>query len=1463
MSLASAHPAARLTGAPFAATARSLRHQAAGHAAAPRPHTNFLNQPPIQPQVWPPVWPKPQLIRAIHASVSAATKIILIVLFPLFISLASARTAAAQQPNQHTPPALSPEDASSPLTPCSVLQPDPSLEPEPVPEGAWRANLWPGGIVPYTFGPSVTASRAAAIRVSMDILQTVCRVSFVPRTTQGDYLLIQNSTTNNSFIGRIGGAQAVNIFNWNATYVMCHELMHALGLIHEQSRPDRDSFVIINSANIQPGQASNFNIDPNASTAGPYDFESVMHYGSCFFSTCSTCSTACQTITVRPAFAAFQSVIGQSSRLSAGDTAGLISRYGSPTDDSFEPNDTLADAKPLALATSTALQLNDTDDYFSFQLPLSGVITIGATAGAWAVANASIELRTLSGSLYTATGFSSVSPSSSQATLTVNVPAGTWVVRISRFQNWGGSYTLLLSPSFTVCGGWSALGTGANGIPAAAITLPNGDFIVGGGFTSIAGRAANRIARQSASTAAWSALGSGTNGSVLALAATASGEIIAGGSFTSAGGVAANNIARWNGSAWLALGPGISGAVSAVAVMPDGDIIAAGTFNAAGGIAASNIARWNAATSAWSALGTGLDSTVRALAVLPDGQLVAGGSFANAGGAAASRIARWNGTVWQPMGPGMDDDVSALIVRTTGDLIAGGSFTIAGNSAANRIARWNGFLWLPIGLRISDPITSLLALPDGDFISGSAPASTETGSLNYALRWNNSTSTWSTIGAGLNNSIRALALRPDGTLFAGGDFTSTGTLGLTRIAKWAAPGPAVTSPPVAAAVCLGQPATFQVTASGTGNRYQWRKGTTNIPAATSATYTIASTETADAGTYSVAVRNACGGTTVASAALTIRPRTAITTQPVSITRCAGTAASFRVTAIGFAPLGYQWFRNGAIITGARAATYTIASTNIASEGSYTVTITGPCGSVTSDPAILTVTPRTAIVTQPAPLTRCTGTAATFAASATGTGPLTYQWKRNGVNIAGAMAESYTIDSVIPGSAGSYAVVITGPCGTLTSSAAVLTVQLPPTITAAPIALIRCVGAATSFTVTATGTATLSYQWRKDGSPIVGATARSLNLGPATTAAAGSYDVVITNGCASVTSAAVPLVVNTPVVITAQPTPLMRCSNTAASFSVSASGSGPLRYQWKRNGANIIGATADSYTVALVSAATAGSYTVAITGPCGTITSGAAVLTVTTPPVISTQPVAAVRCSGAGVSFAVTAAGTAPLSYVWRKDGEPLTGQTARTLTIAAAAAIQAGSYDVIVSNSCGSVTSNAVSLAVNTPVVITTQPQPVSGCIGNPASLTVVVGPGSGALRYQWKKNNTSITGASAAMYTIPAVLASSAGNYTVTITGPCGAAVTSAAATLTAAPCILQPLVTPPCSLADITDAGGNSPIGDGTLDGDDFITFINAFTEGDLQADIVSSDGQPPADGIVDSADLVAFLNAFAQGC
>ncbi len=117
-----------------------------------------------------------------------------------------------------------------------------------------------------------------------------------------------------------------------------------------------------------------------------------------------------------------------------------------------------------------------------------------------------------------------------------------------------------------------------------------------------------------------------------------------------------------------------------------------------------------------------------------------------------------------------------------------------------------------------------------------------------------------------------------------------------------------------------------------------------------------------------------------------------------------------------------------------------------------------------------------ITGQPASVSQCAGTNATFTVTATGSG-LTYQWKKNAVNIAGATNASYTINNIGAGDAASYTVTVTGTCGVVTSNPATLTISTAPAITGQPAGATQCAGTNVTFTVTATGTG-LTYQWRK-------------------------------------------------------------------------------------------------------------------------------------------------------------------------------------------------------------------------------------------------------------------------------------------------------------------------------------------------------------------------------------------------
>ncbi len=171
---------------------------------------------------------------------------------------------------------------------------------------------------------------------------------------------------------------------------------------------------------------------------------------------------------------------------------------------------------------------------------------------------------------------------------------------------------------------------------------------------------------------------------------------------------------------------------------------------------------------------------------------------------------------------------------------------------------------------------------------------------------------------------------------------------------------------------------------------------------------------------------------------------AITSQPVSQNVATGSTATFSVGASGTAPLSYQWFKNSAAISGATASSYTTPATTASDNGStFYVTVTNAAGSVTSSTATLTVSSPVAptITTQPSNATVNAGQTASFSVTATGTSPLSYQWRKNGTNISGATAASYTTPATTTADSGStFSVVVSNSVGGATSNNATLTVN---------------------------------------------------------------------------------------------------------------------------------------------------------------------------------------------------------------------------------------------------------------------------------------------------------------------------------------------------------------------------------------------------------------------------------------
>ncbi len=395
---------------------------------------------------------------------------------------------------------------------------------------------------------------------------------------------------------------------------------------------------------------------------------------------------------------------------------------------------------------------------------------------------------------------------------------------------------------------------------------------------------------------------------------------------------------------------------------------------------------------------------------------------------------------------------------------------------------------------------------------------------------------------------------------------------------------------------------------------------------------------------------------------------------------------------------YQWLKNGTPIPGATFSQFIIAAVTLADAGNYSVVVSNGIGSVTSREAAVAVSPAVPVtfVSFPASLTVYEGASAVFAPQVAGSGPMTYQWLKDDVALPSASNRQLTIDPVNQGSAGSYALSVTNPAGTVKSSALVLTVlpAVVPVITRFPRSQTIRLGTLLRLEVAVEGSAPFRYRWFKDGVELPQATTAIYQVYRAVEADEGRYEVEVSNVAGTVRSAAVTITVgaDSPPTITAQPSGSQVMEEAAFTVSVQyvdyASQSTAI--QWTKDGVPIAGATRSTYTIGVVTLADAGAYRVVLTGDGGQVTSDAAILAVTAivPPSLRGAPSDQVAAIGSVADvYASGLEGTAPFAVRWFKDGQPLVGQGGGMLRFNPVGASDYGTYSFLAANAAGTVFS--------------------------------------------------------------------------------------------------------------------------------------------------------------------------------
>ncbi|TAH27128.1 MAG: hypothetical protein EAZ07_02530 [Cytophagales bacterium] len=610
----------------------------------------------------------------------------------------------------------------------------------------------------------------------------------------------------------------------------------------------------------------------------------------------------------------------------------------------------------------------------------------------------------------------------------------------------------------------------------------------------------------------------------------------------------------------------------------------------------------------------------------------------------------------------------------------------------------------------------------------------------------------------------------------------------------------VSNQPINQTICEGIGTTFTIDANGTNLGYQWRENGNILSdngifsGSNTSTLVLSSTSLLmNNNKYDVLITGTCGNITSLQANLAVNALTNIMAQPLDKTICEGLATTFEVNATG-SGLSYQWRVNGVNIS--NSGVYSDANTPILQISSgaqsfngnqYDVVITGLCSNASSSKALLSVSNSVVISSQPINDTVCSGGLANFNVVASGSG-LSYQWRENGINISnnatfsGATSNSLNINSPdISFDGRIYDLVINGTCGNNTSTSANLVVKSLSGIINQPNNLTICEGNNASFSINAGGV-NITYQWKENGNILAdglnysGTNTNQLTINNVSNPFNNRrYEVAITSSCGNLNSSLATLTVNSNPSISAQPRDTTICNGQNAVFSVNASGTG-LQYQWAADGNNIVGATNASLTV--LNATTllnAVKYRVAINGTCGNLNSNEATLTVNPSTVINRQPNNAIICENSDTLFTINATGT-NLSYQWRKNNTNILSETNDTIKIVnALLSSNNDEYDVIVSGTCGNVTSSKARLTINRNTRIESQPINTEVCQG--ANANFLVSASGTNLSYQWRENGNTINNQTNTSITIINTnIAQNNSLYDLVVTGACGQVITNKA---------------------------------------------------------------------------------------
>lgn len=504
-------------------------------------------------------------------------------------------------------------------------------------------------------------------------------------------------------------------------------------------------------------------------------------------------------------------------------------------------------------------------------------------------------------------------------------------------------------------------------------------------------------------------------------------------------------------------------------------------------------------------------------------------------------------------------------------------------------------------------------------------------------------------------------------------------------------------------------------------------------------------------------------------------------EPGSRNATNGTSLTLNAIALGATPLSYRWLLNGTNlpasgnISGVTSNILSITAATTNNSGGYQIVASNSFGAVTSGVAVLSVGLPPTFSVQPTSVTVLAGSNATFGASASGSLPLIYQWRKNGTNLAngggisGATTNTLALTGVTTNSSGNYSLLVTNSFGVATSSVAILTVVLPPVIVGSLTnKTIEC-GSNATFGATVSGTSPLSYQWSLGGVPVAGATNPSLSL---TNVHVPSNIVTL-----SVTNPYASTISNVLLTVHDTIAPLIGLNGTNLVYI-------ELGTSFSDPGATANDACAGPVSVVVsggVNTNAVGTNTLVYSAGDGNGNTNATTRTVivrdTAPPTIvwaftNLTLAAGSNCAAStpdvtGTNFVMATDSSGALTISQNPTNGSALPLGTNLIVIAAADASGNTAY-----------VTNSITVLDESPPLILSQPQSQTNVVGSTAMFSVGVFACT-PLAYQWFFNGTILTNETNSTLTLTPVSLASSGDYSAVISASGGSS-TSAIATLT-----------------------------------------------------------------------------------